>query len=39
MVYKQICASASMGRAGGGAMFWQLMAEGMSSYRDIAIDF
>lgn len=34
MVYKQIYASASRGRAGGGAMFWQLMAEGMSSYGD-----
>jgi len=32
MVYKQIYASSSMGRAGGGAMFWQLMVEGM--YRD-----
>jgi len=32
MVYKQIYASSSMARASGGAMFWQLMAEGM--YRD-----
>eukprot|EP00253_Pinus_taeda_P006205 PITA_06205 len=34
MVYKQIYASVSRGREGGGAMFWQLMAEGMSSYGD-----
>lgn len=34
MVYKHVYASAKWGGAGGGAMFWQLMAEGMSSYGD-----
>jgi len=34
MVYKHVYASARWGGAGGGAMFWQLMAEGMSSYGD-----
>jgi mannan endo-1,4-beta-mannosidase len=34
VVYKHIYASASSGGAGGGTMFWQLMAEGMSSYGD-----
>lgn len=32
--YKQIYASSSRGRAGRGAMFWQLMVEGMRSYGD-----
>ena len=34
MVYRHVYASASRGGGRGGAMFWQLMAEGMSSYRD-----
>ena len=34
VVYKHVYASASRGEAGAGAMFWQLMAEGMSSYGD-----
>lgn len=34
VVYKQIYGSASRGGAGGGAMVWQLMTEGMSSYGD-----
>jgi len=34
VVYKHIYDSASRGGAGGGAMFWQLMVEGMSSYGD-----
>jgi len=34
VVYEHIYASARWGGAGGGAMFWQLMAEGMSSYGD-----
>jgi len=34
LVYKHVYVSASRGGAGAGAMFWQLMAEGMSSYRD-----
>eukprot|EP00253_Pinus_taeda_P034063 PITA_34063 len=34
LIYKQIYASASGGGAGGGALFWQLLAEGMSSYGD-----
>lgn len=34
MVYKHVCASASRRGAGAGAMFWQLMTEGMSSNGD-----
>jgi len=34
MVYEHVYASATRGGAGGGAMFWQLMAEGMNSYGD-----
>lgn len=34
LVYKQIYVSSSRGGAGGRAIFWQLMAEGMSSYGD-----
>ena len=34
MVYRHVYASASKGGASGGAMFWKLMAEGMSSYGD-----
>ena len=34
MVYRHVNASTSRGGVGGGAMFWQLMEEGMSSYGD-----
>lgn len=34
MIYKHVCASASRRGAGAGAMFWQLMTEGMSSNGD-----
>lgn len=33
-VYYQIYASAKRGGAAGGAMFWQLLTEGMDSFRD-----